>query len=294
MSGKGRSKQVLVGLLVLSTLVLFAGCAAKRASGQETEAGLILRYRMPESRTLSYRATTDFTQIMEIQGQSTEIKADTTLDYSVSPEGRSKDNHRLQVTIDGMEMAVTHPKGVITPNLDGVVGKSFGMTLSPLGKELELAGAHTLQYELAETEKHSLAMEFQEAFPDLPDGPVKIGDTWPTEWTISENIDGAEVEMTFNGVNTLEGFEEVDGLDCARIQMAFTGILEGNREVKGLNFATSGNIEGSATWYFAYKKGIFVKLVTAGTGDADILVSGKKTMTIPTTRSFKMETKLVS
>jgi hypothetical protein len=48
-----------------------------------------------------------------------------------------------------------------------------------------------------------------------------------------------------------------------------------------------------ATWYFAYKEGIFVKMISNGSAEGTITVSGPQNMSIPMTREVKGEIKLV-
>jgi len=86
------------------------------------------------------------------------------------------------------------------------------MILSPLGKELDLSGAESIQYDLGPGGKHSIESDFQALFPDLAGRPVKIGDAWTSKDTITEKSSLAEIHMNLESLNTLEGFERIGNL----------------------------------------------------------------------------------
>lgn len=51
--------------------------------------------------------------------------------------------------------------------------------------------------------------------------------------TITEKVGGGEITINLESFNTLEGFETVDGLECAKIIVKITGTLEGGRGDQG-------------------------------------------------------------
>ena len=139
----------------------------------------------------------------------------------------------------------------------------------------------------------SIRGEFENFFPDLSEKPLKVGDTWTTQWKTTEKSGSGEARFEFESVNTLEGYETVDGLDCAKITATLLGSLEGEGQQQGMDLVTQADIEGSVVWYFAYKKGIFIQSKTTGTGEGTITASGAQNMTIPMVREFEIEAKLV-
>jgi hypothetical protein len=130
-------------------------------------------------------------------------------------------------------------------------------------------------------------------FPDLPGTPLKPGETWTSQDTIAVSNGGMEVRIESQRINTLAGFESVDGLKCAKITVAVTGTLKGQGSQMGAAVTLDGNIEGTDTWYFAPEKGLFVKsssdLITKGT----VTLAGTQSMTIPMTQEIKSETAIV-
>jgi hypothetical protein len=204
-----------------------------------------------------------------------------------------ENNHLLLITINSAKTDVTSPQGKISPDMSPVFGKSFHMILSPLGKELKISGADTIKYILGQAGERTLSSNFQTIFPDLAGKPVKIGDSWTTNDTINVKESGTNMRMTFISVNTLQGFEMVDGHECIKVTAKSTGKLDGEGEQMGANLYFDGDIETEDVWYFAYKEGIFVKSISDGSSEGTVAVTGAQKMTIPMTMGTKFETKLV-
>jgi hypothetical protein len=290
-SNLGRTGQLLI--LILSAVVVGAGCAPKTAVSGYPEAGLLLQYRPADGETLRYRSATESTQTLEIKGRAVDVKAGDSAVFSVTPRGREGDSYRLEVVIDSMHMQITSPQGELAPDLEDVVGRSFVMSLSPLGREHDLSEAEAIQYEVGPEGKRSIVSRFQTLFPDVPAGRLELGGTWTTRDTIREIGEGVELSILMESQNTLAGLEVVDGLDCARIEAPFTGTLEGEGQQMGAAFVYDGEVQGSETWYFAHGEGYLVKVATEGTADGTLTISEPEEMTIPMKRDFKVETALI-
>ena len=277
---------VIIGIL--------AGCAAKTASPWgDPETGLILQYRMTEDQVLKYQTSAEQTQDIEVMGQAVSTETTSSSAFTVKSKGLKENNHLLHITIDSMSIDISSPQGDISPDLNAVIGKSFEMVLSPLGKELDVSDAASIQYDLGVGGSRSVESSFQTVFPDLADRPVKIGDIWPGTDTITEKTSVGEVLLSFESVNTLEGFETVDGMECIKVTAKLTGTLDGKGEQMGVEMSFKGDIQGTETWYFAYKEGIFVKGIMTAHTRATITTSGIQAMTIPLEQETRMETKLV-
>jgi hypothetical protein len=289
---KQNMKTWLVFLPVILAIWMLAGCAVKKANvWGDPETGLILQYRMPENQVLKYKSSAEVTQTMDVMGQIIDIDIDSSSAFTVKSKGKKENNHQLAVTIDSMKIFIASPQGEITPDMSTVKGKSFEMILSPIGKELELIGADAIQYESPDGTK-SISAEFQDTFPDLADRPVKIGDKWPSDSTITDIYSAGESKLHFEGMNTLEGFENVNGMECIKISADVTGTYKGTGEAQGMEVLSEGEIVGKSTCYFAYKEGIFVKMVIEGTAEGTVTVSAQN-LEIPMTRKFKNEVELV-
>lgn len=253
---------------VLTILILF-GCAAHKPLWGDQESGLILTYRAAEGKTRHYQNTVTTVQDLEMMGQSMKTEIKTDMGFTAVSKAKQAQNLVFGITIDKFRVDIDGPRGNSSPDTSGILGKGFDMTLSPQGKELDVAGAAALTYETSPFTKSSLKSLFHRIFPDLPSHPVKVGDTWGSvNDTTTDN--GAKINTRLEYIYTLEGFETVDGLECVRITGKMTGTMEGKGSQMGSDYTLSGLLKGMSTWHFAYKEGGLVNLGIKLTGDVDI------------------------
>lgn len=290
---KTNLKSYLSVALVILLIALITACAARRPFWGDVKKGLILQYRMPQDQALKYQFTSNMTQNLEVMGQSMKNIVNLDMLFSTKSKGMEESNQLLLMTIDSAKTNMQSPQGNFSPDMRSVFGKSFNMTLSLLGKELKMSGADTIKYNMGPGGERTLSSNFQTIFPDLAGKPVKIGDSWTTNDTINVNEGGMEMRMTFVSVNTLQGFETVDGHECVKVTAQSTGKLGGEGEQMGANLYFEGDIETKDVWYFAYKEGIFVKSISEGMTEGNVAVTGAQKMTIPMTMETKFETKLI-
>ncbi len=288
-----KKRKILSCFYVLLILVFITGCAGKSKTLDTVMEYLDLRYKMPEGQTLKYRTKDNFTQSMEIMGQNmlTEINKDYV--YSVKSKGQKENNFQLEFTIESISMNVSSSMGNLTPDLSEVAGKSFEMTLSSLGKELEFKGLDKIKYTLGPEGERGISSDFQSVFPSLAGTYIAIGDSWTTIDTINVNEGGMDMQIVITGENTLDGFEQMNEHDCARIEVDYTGVYTSKGMQQGMEFTTTGNMKGKETWYFDYNNGIFVKMISKGNGTGTVVGSGPQEMTIPLMQEVEIETMLV-
>jgi hypothetical protein len=290
---KGKIQNLLVLAPVFVSVCLMAGCAAKTAPvWGDPQTGLILQYRMPEGQVLKYESWGETHQTMEVMGQTIDVDMDSTNAFSVASKGQKEKNHQLTITIDGMSIKIQSPQAELEADMSSVIGKSFDMVLSSLGEELELIGAEAIEYDMGPEGTRNIAAGFQDIFPAVADRPVKVGDTWPDESIVTDKSSSGEALIKVSSVNTMEGFETIDGLECVRISAKASGTIEGTGEQQGMELITRGDIKGTATWYFAYKEGLFVKQTIDGSIEGMVNVPSQN-IDIPFTREMTSEIKLV-
>jgi hypothetical protein len=280
--------------LVLVMAVVMVGCAAKKALWGDPQTGIILTYRMTGEQALRYQSSSEFVQNLEISGQQMKVTSNGTLAFSVAPKGMKAGNHNLGITIDAMEVNINSPQGDLSPDLASVIGKTFDMTLSPLGKEMNLSGAKSITYTAGQGGERNVASEFEALFPDMAGRPVKVGGTWATRDTLEIEEGSSTIRILVKNDNTLDGYETVNGMECAKISSVMTGTMEGEGEQGGQSLTFAGSVTGEDTWYFAYKEGLLVKTASDGTMDAKITVGGAGGMVIPMIQTTKSGIALVN
>ena len=278
----------LIFAVALLAIALLAGCAGKKPMPEAA----FWEYKMPEGKALEYGKSEDVKQTMEIMGQAMEMSFTKSMAFSMMPKGREKNIYQIDVTINSMEAAATTPQGDFDADMEPTIGKSFEMSLSYLGKEVDVSGAQEIKYSLGPEGERSIMADFAAFLPDLPGRPVDIGDTWTSQDTIPVSEGSAELLIVSESLNTLEGFETIKGMECARVSAAVTGSISGEGEQMGAALTFSGTMEGNEIWYFAHKEGIFVKSSGNIFTTASVEVGGPQQMTIPLTMDMTTETEL--
>lgn len=283
------AKRARIGLALAALLVL-AGIAADRPAPQEP---VTLAYQFPADKALSYQEKGTQTQSMDIMGQSMVTTSVSSMDFTVKLKGMKGQDFELGVVIDAAKSDVDTPQGPMSPDMSTVVGKGFDLVVGRLGKEIDFSGAQALKVMTPNGER-DISSSFQAFFPDLPDKPVKVGDTWPSEDTVIQK-EGGTGETTVHSVhqNTLDGFETVDGYECARIKVVSTGTVSGNLEQQGMGLTLAIKTEAKGTFYFAVKEGFYVKSEVKGSLSGTVEVGAPANMSIGVTGETTGQTTLI-
>ncbi len=291
------SKQALKNRLLIVTAIiaitLLTGCAVKTNIWGDPKSGLDLTYRMEENQILKYQVSSNEIQKLDMMGRTMETTTKSGIQFSLQSKGLKEKNLLLGITVDTMNINVSGSMtGNVSPDLEAITGKSFQMTLSPLGKEVGFSGTEALQYQAGPSGKRNIESSFKNIFHDLAGKPVKIGDTWTNKDDTTEKEGNTDIHAVTESVNTLKGLETVNGLECVKIEARVTGTFDGKGEQMGSSFTFKGKLKGTSTWYFAYKKGIFVSLKsdTASEGTVEVKAQG---MTIPMKTETKVEINLM-
>ena len=283
-----------IGWLIVAAMVIsLSGCAAKKAVWGSMKKGMIMKYQLHPEKSLKYQSTQNFEQVMEVMEQEFTITGEGDQLLEMMPLVDKNDDLEFLVSINAMYSKLSTPRGEMTAVLDDVIGKSFNLTISPWGNELEYSGAEAITYDYGMGDTKNLSSDVQTFFPNLPDHPIMIGDSWETTDKITENSSSGVLVMQFTNINTFEKIETLNDYECMKINVVFKGTLEGEGEQDGMELITTGDIEGTATWYFAYKEGIFVSQLTEGTGKSITEIKGPQEMTLPATRVYTLKTELV-
>lgn len=284
---------LLLTSLALMLLSYAAGAAPQAGAQGGQDKTATLAYQFLEGKGLSYRDTSTETQNLDVMGQSITAKNLSSREFSIKPKGLKDGNYLLNVTIDAFKMNTESSQGSLSADSSTVTGKNFDMTISRLGKETDTAGAASIQYDLGAAGRRNLGAAFDNFFPDLPDHPVKMGDTWPTEDTVVDKSDMGTTRVVLKLVNTIDGFETVDGYECARIKTTGKGAMTGNLEQNGTSLAVDGSVEGTMTWYFAIKEGIFIKADQKQSVAGTITAGAPANLVIPITGENQEEIRLI-
>jgi len=246
------------GILALALVVPgIVGAAVAAASAPQDAVTLV--YKFAPGTPLSYKTTGNNVQNVDIQGQMMTTEIISNMDFTLTPKGLKDGSHLLGLKIDAMALSINGPQGGLTPDMAGIIGKSIDIVLSPRGETVDVSGAAALTIDMGEGGQRDMTSDFQGLFDTLPDHPVKIGDTWPSQKKITQKSTSGDVNLVLALVNKLDGLETIDGLSCARIKSTITGTMSGALNQGGMSLGLDAKMGGNLTWYFAVKEGCFVK-----------------------------------
>lgn len=279
--------------VAIAAICALSGCAGKKNVWGDTERGLILEYRMEPGDVLRYEMIMDGTERVELMGQVNESVTNKSYVFTVESKGMEGENHRLGITIESLSASMKNVQGEFTADTEGVTGESFDMIVSHLGDEVDLSGAKSIEYGIGPLGERSIESDFQAAFADLAGKPVKVGESWSSADSISIDQGNASIVVLSQSVNTLDGYETVEGLECARVAVEVTGTLSGEGEQMGAPLVFDGTLSGTETWYFAYKEGYLVKWSSEVLSDIMVTVKAGQEMKVPVTGIAKIETHLI-
>jgi hypothetical protein len=294
---------------------LLAGCAAKRDAGTaspanqaaeaaatatqepwgDRDSGLILAYRMAEGVSLNYQSTRVFNETVEIMGRIQGLDSETITHLTLAPSAASEDDLQLTITIDQMDSTVDAMGREIPRTVGEVIGKSFEMTLSTMGDVTGFSGTEELKYRIGPFGFRSIETDLQGFFPKLADRPLRVGDQWSTTSSITDTRD-ANIRLELTSVNTLTGFETIDGVECVKVTGSVTGTMTGEAKDAHTDITFDGTYQGSDVWYFSYEEGLLISRESSGSiqGSAfDARAQSGRGMTVPMTREYSNEVTLV-
>jgi hypothetical protein len=284
------NRLITVGIMILSLAAI--GCAAKKSEWGDLQSGLVLKYRFPQEQTLTYKSTADTIQNLEVMGNSMETTIKSGTSYGIKGTGVDDQNNLMaEVIINHINIAISSPQGNLNPDTSGLNGKGFGATFSPAGKELETTGTENLpKISLGMSGERDAKELFSDILPILPDVPVKTGESWTTP--IEKNLQQGQISISIKGeaTNVIEEIATVMGMECVKINTTSKNAVQGSGTQMGQELNLKGEITGTSTWYFAYKKGMFVKLT--GDEDSEIKIN-VGSMEIPQKTKSKTEVQLM-
>jgi hypothetical protein len=282
---------VLVALTL--TAIVFSGCGAKKYVVAEKPKGISLKYMMPEGEAFTYKSTQDADQTMEMMGMSMETKAHRFLEFTCVPRGSEGDNFTVKVTVNAMEASMTSPQADFAADTDSVVGRSFNMIVSNLGRELDVSEAEEIKYDAGPMGARSIRPDFQLTFPDLPAVPVEIGDMWTTEDTLDVTEGDIDIQITMSRVHTLSAIETMMGMETAVVTSEVTGLVTGGGKQGEADITVEGTMNGTETWHFAKEKGLFVEWSSEIFSNNMIDIKGPQEMSMPMSEKMTFKTVLV-
>jgi hypothetical protein len=229
-----------------------------KAEAVKAPEGYKLSYNFPAGEPLSYHTRTNMYQTMDFNGSTMNANVLSVLSCTVTSKGTEGANQKIEVRIDTMSQMIDTPQGGAGGVINEVAGKIFAMVLSPTGKEVDVSDAEKIVFSVEGVETN-MSQSFIDYFPDLPANPIKPGDVWTTNDTVSSKSAAATIMQIIKADNKFEGIVTLDGIECAKITSILSGTRQQNAQTMGMDIATSGTFTGTGELYFAIKEGYYVR-----------------------------------
>ncbi len=259
--------------------VIFALIFSSVAFSQNSAVKLV--YNFPSDNAVKFRSVSKIIQTMDVMGQVMEVNVAAVVGCSIKSIGMLNKNLNLEVKIDTMYQSVDSPQGSAGGAINDVKGKVFAMTITPEGKEVDLTEAGKITYNIEGSGQSDLSQSFTEFFPDMPSVPVSPGYTWSKTDTVNTKSTTNSMIMTIKSENKFEGFEELNGVKCAKI----TSVLEGDRVIitqsQGMDLTVKGPFTGTSVLLFSPDKGYFLKQTVSMKQTGTIDITTPESMSFP-------------
>jgi hypothetical protein len=217
-AARRRPNGLVVGALVL-VLAVIAGVVGFTMLGGEDESAnaqpLALAFTPGQSETYTMHMTMDGQMSAgELLGGDQPLTMEVT--QVVTWEATSIDDDgvaTITVTVDEMSGTVN---GIEIPS-EASATPPVEIQIAPDGRILSAGG---MSFAGLEQTGGASFPGMGQMTPLLPDGPVEPGDTWSKDF--SQDIPFGEGTIEFTATSTLEGYEEVDGVNAAVITTEYT------------------------------------------------------------------------
>lgn len=249
-----------------------------------------LKYNYKKGESLQYINDMNVNSIVQVMGQEMKTATLAKITLGLKVDGVKENNNMVLIsTIDSGFVKVQSPRQDTTISLNFLAGKKSKLEVSQLGK--------TVSKEIVDTINNPLlgAIGNQENFRlfNLPENPIKIGESWNSLDTVSMDMMGGKVTNISNYKNILAGKEEILGYKCLKITFTGDNKSEGNVSVMGQKLFLEGTGKMSGTVYFEPVKGIIVQIESNNDMEMTMATTGEQNMIIPVTQSVKNNMKIV-
>jgi len=250
--------------------------AKKETAKAPAKDGPTLSYKFIEGKDVKYLSTTKMIQNLDINGQAMEIFVNDVFGFSVKSKGNKEGNILLEVRIDTMAQTMDSPQGSGGGNIADAAGKVFNIVLSPSGNEVDLTEAKQILIKTDGFGPTDASQSFNKFFPDLPTGTITPGYTWTTIDSLDNRTATTGEKVTAKSESKFEGYEIVDGVNCAKISSVISGKRIQNVQTQGMDLIVNGNYTGTGVMYFMADGGYFLKETVTSklTGMIDITSQG--------------------
>jgi len=117
----------------------------------------------------------------------------------------------------------------------------------------------------------------------LPDEAITPGYIWSGTDTLRTKSSPANLVMIVKADNKFEGYEQLNGINCAKITFALSGTRELKTQTQGMDIKMSGPFTGTGELYFAPDKGYFLRQIVKTRMTGQMEITSPEVMSFPLT-----------
>jgi hypothetical protein len=278
--------QFVKSLFCAGLIVMFSGICSNVLC-QNTAGAVKIAYNYPADKAIRYLGTNVMTQIMDIQGQSMQVDVNSAFGCFVKSAGKQDNNLMIEIKVDTLGQTTNSPMGGSGGTIQDIKGKTFNIIISPEGKLVDISGAEALVYTLEGSGESNMSQTFSDFFPVLPSKAVTTGDTWNSTDSLTTKSAAMTMTTIDNTINKLEGFETVNGIECAKISSQHSGKISMKIQNQGNDLSIKGPFTGTSEFLFAVKEGYFIKMTSATKVNGNLEMTSPQAMTFPIVLDMK-------
>ncbi len=282
-----KMKNQIKNVLFSAGLALICSGICLNTSSQNAGAAVKLSYNYPVDKAIKYLNNSVMTQIMDMQGQSMQVDVASAFGCSVRTAGKQDNNFKIEIRIDTLGQTTNSPMGSSGGSIQDIKGNSCNVVISPEGKMIDMSETANLVYTTEGSGQSNMAQNISDFFPVLPAKAIAVGDTWNSIDSGTIKSPSMTMKTIDNIVSKLEGFETVNGIDCARISGVHSGTIAMNVQNQGMDIFIKGPFTGTSEFLFAINEGYFIRLSSATKVTGNLEISTPETMSMPIVLDMK-------
>jgi hypothetical protein len=290
-----KTSKLFLTLLVPVAFLVLSGCASLKSTGGKSGTELNYHLNPGQSYTMITEGSTSI--LTEAGEQSVTVDMNSSNEtiyraFAVNRDGTVI----LEMEYKDLKQTAKTPMGDNETDYSNWIGKKTRVNLSPKGALSEYSGFDQLPEIITATgEKVSGDMvqkSIGNQFFELPDHPVKIGESWTAKTSYDIPYGGGILKQQETTTFTVMERAKNNGLDCLKINVVGTGNLSGEFEQQGMQLELTRDTKSTGVIWFAIEKGMYVSLESVSTATGQVYVPAAS-MTIPQSTSAKLSLKVL-
>jgi hypothetical protein len=251
------------------------------SQNKPAENGVKLVYKFSGNKPYKYLRVNKIVQSMDVGGQTMDVNVSSVMGCTIKSAGVKDNNLILDVKIDSVVQTMDTPQGGGGGEITDAKGKSFTMVLATDGKELDITGAKKITFSVEGSGQSDASQSFADFFPDLPAGTVSPGYKWSDSDTSKSGSTAGTTLLVVKSANTFDGYEDVNGIKCAKISSVVEGTETITSQTQGMDIFISGPFTGTGTFLFSIENGYFVKQLVKTRLVGKVDITGAQEMSFP-------------